>query len=375
MSAFGGVYFNVYTLGSCFMQRIHIINPVTGDPIPGSERGYGFYSRETDYGLVSDYKSCSYYAEDEKAEIIDAWVNASKFFTWLSMFLGTVAFFIVFSTCMCAYSQSMFARWLMWAYLIASICMGLSFLVFGSEFCQENKCDVAQGSGYALTTFMFWLSSANTIKSFGGAAPEGPSRDNGERRPWFKRKKDPNQIITDEQQDLADLYYEGEHDKYPIPEVTQDGRKRYSYFAALADDRDGRIRREDDSDSDDDDDDDSEGEEGRERQQMVQPQSGYYDQQGYGQPGYYDQGYYDEQGNYVRNYDANNQQQGYNPNYYYSQGNGQPTFDSNDYEHGRDDPSSNRTNLDAPAAQEGTGYEDLQGKRPQVGDPDGPFIT
>jgi len=42
MSAIGGLMMNCYCLGSCFMQRVHQVNTVTGDPIPGQERGYGF---------------------------------------------------------------------------------------------------------------------------------------------------------------------------------------------------------------------------------------------------------------------------------------------------------------------------------------------
>jgi len=88
-----------------------------------------------------------------------------------------LAFFVLFSTCFCAYSKGMFVHWLFWLYVVAGCCMGLSFLVFWSEFCKDNKCKVAQGSGCALMTVMLWLLCAHMVKSIRGCAPvEGPKQ-------------------------------------------------------------------------------------------------------------------------------------------------------------------------------------------------------
>jgi hypothetical protein len=81
--AFGGVVMNMYVVLSCFFQRIALINPVTGEPIPGSERGYGFLGREVDYGLQPDYQQCIYYPAEEEAEIFDSWVKAGKAFAYM----------------------------------------------------------------------------------------------------------------------------------------------------------------------------------------------------------------------------------------------------------------------------------------------------
>lgn len=248
---------NMYVLMSCFMQRIKIINPVTGDTIPGSERGYGFFARETDAGLESDYQQCSYYAAEETDSVFDAWVRSARFFTFVSEFLGILCFLILLNTCWCAFSEETFSRWLFWFYLLAAGAISLSFLVFGSEFCGDNRCKVAAGSGYAITTLMFWLSSCNTVKSIGGAMPKPPKDPNRpkRRRPWSRRKKSDDD--EDIEQDMADLYYENEEDKYPIPECTPEGRKRYAAAAAFADDTDPQANMQQREDSDDSDSDDS----------------------------------------------------------------------------------------------------------------------
>jgi hypothetical protein len=106
----GGLMMNLYVLGTCVFQRIKIINPVTGEPIPGSERGYGFSARETDYGLESDYRTCTYYPDDELDEIFDGWMKFGKFFSFVSAILAAICFIILISICCIAYSKVMFER-------------------------------------------------------------------------------------------------------------------------------------------------------------------------------------------------------------------------------------------------------------------------
>lgn len=79
----GAVVMHSFVITSCFFQRIQEINPVTGEKIPGTERGYGFISRETDYGVQPDYQQCTYYPPDEIAEFFDSWVRASKAMAFL----------------------------------------------------------------------------------------------------------------------------------------------------------------------------------------------------------------------------------------------------------------------------------------------------
>lgn len=192
---------NFYVIGSCFFMRVQQVNPVNGDPVPGSERGYGFLSREADYGVTPDYKQCVYYPTVEYDLIFDGWMHTGRIFSFISAILAAVCFLVLLLTCCCAFSPSMFERWLFWMYISAAICIALSFFAYGSEWCSESDCKVADGSGWAISAFMFHLVSANTVKSF-AAAGAPPSADVDE-------EEDAND------QDLDDLYYENEQDKYP----------------------------------------------------------------------------------------------------------------------------------------------------------------
>jgi hypothetical protein len=54
-----------------------LLNPLNGEPIEGSERGYGL-SREADFGTQPDYQQCIY-PDDEYAELFaDGWMPAAK---------------------------------------------------------------------------------------------------------------------------------------------------------------------------------------------------------------------------------------------------------------------------------------------------------
>jgi hypothetical protein len=210
MSAVGGLMMNLYVIGTCLFQRIQQINHVTGDIIPGSQRGYGFLSRETDYGLESDYRQCTWYTQDEYNDIYDGWMKSGRFFAFLSAILATVCFIVMMMTCCFAFSRSMFEKWLFWMYIAAAILVALSFFIFGNEYCQENDCKVADGCGWAISAFMFHLLAANTVKSFPIANPPK------QKRPWNRRNRnaDPGHDDDDDDDD-DDLYYETEEDKYP----------------------------------------------------------------------------------------------------------------------------------------------------------------
>ena len=344
---------NMYVLMSCFMQRIKLVNPVTGETIPGQERGYGFFARETDAGLEYDYQQCSYYESDEIDVVFDGWVRSARFFSLVSEFLGTMAFLILINTCWCAFSEETFSRWIFWMYLLAAGAISLSFLIFGSEFCSDNRCKVAAGSGYALTTFMFWLSSCNTVKSIGGAMPKPPKDPNRpkKRRPWSKRKKGDDD--EDLEQVMADMYYETEEDKYPIPECTAEGRARYAAAAAFADDTDpqaNRQQQQEESDSDDSDDsDDSEYSDSDDSDKEMGPDGLMYDKNagrdgimhngnGYHDDGYENNGYqdgYDEDPNAQGGIEMADYGQGGEPGYdEYNQGQGYDGYDQGQYDQG-----------------------------------------
>jgi len=192
---------NCYVLGGCIFQRVQEVNTVTGDPIPGQERGYGFLSREADYGVPPDYGRCTWYTSAEYDSYFDGWMKTGRFFAFVSGILACACFLVLLCTCCCAFSPSMFERWLFWMYIGAAITVALSMFIFGSENCKANECTVADGCGHAITAFMFHLISANTVKSFN--PPSAPPSRNNEG--------------DDVDEELDDLYYEDDDDKYPAP--------------------------------------------------------------------------------------------------------------------------------------------------------------
>lgn len=198
---------NLYVLGTCKFQRVQQINRVTGDVIPGSQRGYGFFSRETDYGLQPDYHQCTWYPRQEYDTIFDGWMQTGRVFAFVSAILATICFVILFFTCCLAFSSSMFERWLFWTYIVAAITITFSFFIFGSAWCSENDCKVADGCGWAISAFMFHLLAANTVKSFAAPSP----------KPAPKRQNEDGEEIDDDDEELDDLYYEDEEEKYPPP--------------------------------------------------------------------------------------------------------------------------------------------------------------
>ena len=163
---------NMFVIGSCYYQKVVLVNPITGEPIPASKKGYGFRSREISYGETPDYRQCLYYPEAEYEDIFDGWMRAAKAFSFLSSLLGLFGFCVMVLACCFAFSPAMWERWLLWSYIFAGICIALSFLTFGSEFCDQNDCKVAQGGGWAISALLFWCVCANTVKSMPHALPK-----------------------------------------------------------------------------------------------------------------------------------------------------------------------------------------------------------
>jgi hypothetical protein len=141
------------------------MNPVTGQILPGAQRGFGFFSRETDYGSKQpDHQQCTWY--DVYHEKLDGWMTTGRFFAIVSTVLAIIGFVVMWMTCCVEFSRSMFTTWLLGVYISAAISVVLSFLIFGSEACHENHCQVASGCGYAMWAVIFHLISAMTVKSF-----------------------------------------------------------------------------------------------------------------------------------------------------------------------------------------------------------------
>lgn len=250
---------NFYVIRSCFFKRIKLRNPTTGELIPGSERGYGFFARETDYGAQPDYQQCSYYHEDEIDKVFDGWMKMGRFCGIIAGRIGLIAFVIMLTTCCISYSDAMYERWLLWAYLIAAALTGLSFLIFGSELCSENRCKIADGGGYAISTFFMFLMAANSVKSMGGSVREISNKNkDGKKRGddaehlwfeeddnlWYDEGTDPYEPKPRNRGDeeakeeiLADDGYSGDQERDGLMRPKNDGPEPYP-GAAASDDED-----------------------------------------------------------------------------------------------------------------------------------------
>lgn len=252
--ALTGMYMIYQVLTACFFQRITLVNPLNGEPIAGSERGYGFLSREADFGTQPDYQQCIYYPEDEYAELFtDGWMPAAKLFVMMSGVLGGIGALVLVLACWLAYTSIMFERWLLWGYLLAAAFMALSMLIFGSQFCADNECEIGQTGGVAISSFLFWCVMANTVKSMGEVLP--PKKNRGAQEDDDSYAYADNLSMQDDDGDETgrDMFFETPEQMYvkrrPPPQ-----QQDFSPPRADSDDDD-----EDANDPYDDDDDDDEG--------------------------------------------------------------------------------------------------------------------
>jgi hypothetical protein len=252
--ALSGLMITYQVVTGCFFQRIALLNPLNGEPIAGSERGYGFLSREQDFGIQPDYAQCVYYPDEEYADLFaDGWMPMAKLFVMASGLLAVIGCLVLILACCLAFSSVMFERWLLWGYLLAACFMALSMLIFGSQFCADNQCKIGETGGYAISNFLFCCVMANTVKSMGEAMPD--SRGGTDDK--YDYDDDVNGEDPDDDDETGqDMYFETQAQMYP---------KRRKNPQQVPDD-------DDDSDSDDsDDDDDEESEDEDSKEQKVLP--------------------------------------------------------------------------------------------------------
>ena len=154
----------------------------------------------------------------------------------------------------------MYEYWLFWFYILAAICTGLEFLIFGNEFCSENACKLADGGGQAISCFFIALCCANQVKSMANAMPPRYGNDDDENSLWYEDEEDKYRPIEEYHSDEDDgddeasweSYYEEEDD-----ESEEEDPERNSYGSEGEYDEDGSGEYDDDSENDDDGDDDA----------------------------------------------------------------------------------------------------------------------
>lgn len=190
----GGLVMCSFFIISCDVERIVIL--YNGVKPPNAPRiGYGFISRGTTFEEAPSYMSCISYTDQEKAGLFDAWMHAARFFLFLSTAFGVIGFVVLFTAICVAWSPNTFEHWLMWNYVFAALAIPMSYMLFGSPLCADNECKLGQGGIQCISIFLFWLTCANTVKSFPTASP-------------------PDEYGGGEGEDNDDLYYETEEDMW-----------------------------------------------------------------------------------------------------------------------------------------------------------------
>jgi hypothetical protein len=187
--ALGGLIMVTMLALNCDVQRITLVNDQGVVPPNQPQVGYGFMARQPISGERPQVMGCVLYPDAEKPTLFDASFQIGRFMLFLSALLGLIGFFIISSSFCVAWSVNTFQHWLMWNYIIAACCTGLSFMIFGSHYCHANECKLGKGGVSVISIFFFWLTAANTMKSM----PEAP---------------------PDEGEDDEDLYYESRNDMY-----------------------------------------------------------------------------------------------------------------------------------------------------------------
>ena len=234
--AYMSLYMNFTVVMSCFYQQITELNPVTGEKIMSSRIGYGMLARQISYGETADYQQCLYYPEDEYVVLEDTWMKGSTYSAYACAVLQVIGCVVLSFTCCCAFSKVTFERWLMWVYIYASCFMAMTFLMFGAHFCKENDCDVANGSGLAISAWMFLVSVANMVKNMGQPPPaDMVDPDDDEDNLWY-----------DDDAERFPRRYEDEEDEFGYDDEDEFGEEdEFAYDDGYNNDQDRGVEMQD----------------------------------------------------------------------------------------------------------------------------------
>ena len=134
-----GIVMTVMLTLNCDVQRITVKNNKGEVAANEPQIGYGFISRQPIVGEVPQVMGCLLYPDDEKGTLFDAWFQMGRFMLFLSALLGIIGFVVLASAFCVAWSANTFQHWLLWNYIFAAGCVGMTFMVFGSSYCQDNE--------------------------------------------------------------------------------------------------------------------------------------------------------------------------------------------------------------------------------------------
>lgn len=217
----GAFVAGVFAIRTCFFFQVQL-QESDGEPIEGTMRGYGFFSHEIDPGETPDYEQCvAYTTEQLETNFNDWWFNYGKVFITMALALGALGMLIIFTTVCLAFHTHMFEKLLLWIYLLAAIFQGLAFLAFGNKFCADNICKVGPGTAMAISSFMMWLTCANTVKSTPEALPPEEIAADDDR---YDSDDDDDMYYYDEEE--KEYEYESDEDEDEVYDVNDQREQR-----------------------------------------------------------------------------------------------------------------------------------------------------
>jgi len=163
-------------LRHCFLFHVQLKNLATGEPIEETMRGYGYFAREAEPGQIPDYQSCVAYTPVEENETFDDWwFLTGKMCAARAAALGTISTVLLFICVVVLMSFKSFRAIIIrcgscaiplkrvlffiviGCYTTTTILQGLSFLVFGTKFCQNHICKVGEGTFWNMCAVFLWL--------------------------------------------------------------------------------------------------------------------------------------------------------------------------------------------------------------------------
>jgi len=241
---------NLYVIMSCFFQRITELNPVTGEVIPSTSHGYGLIARElaTQMGETQDmasYQSCIIYPSDEYDYISDFWMVTARNMGFLAGLLGLIAWvFFILAYCFLFTPWTM-ERWVMWIYLWAAMSMALTMLMWGGSFCKENKCQVAPGTGYAISSFFTFLMLANQAKSMAqppAAEQEMPEPGGREDDYWYDDEDERFHMDSDQEEEDSDDDSGGNIEVFEDEDIDPNRKRKVGFAEEPAKHEEGQFQ-------------------------------------------------------------------------------------------------------------------------------------
>jgi len=153
-----GLWTSIQVLRSCSFFVTTEVNPVTGQVIDESTRGYGLLSRTISYGERPEYGTqCVFYPAKEQAYLWaeDTWMRTSLYGWYLTAWLQCLAAGALVLMTSLSFTRVTFERWFLWAYFLAACAAAAPIWAMPrATVCRQNDCALSQGARRSKVVFI-----------------------------------------------------------------------------------------------------------------------------------------------------------------------------------------------------------------------------